>query len=102
MQDRFPHATRDLHPAPVRQEFGEIASHRIRRRRLRRTEINEQDAEPAGRIVGERRLRQEGWHYPLGTLAAAASPGASCRANAASKPLMGAACATPAAAIRKP
>src|SRR5205823_12211993 len=56
VQKRRPCDPRNFHDARIGQEFGEITSNRRRRRRVRRAEIRNEDADLRQAAVLERRL----------------------------------------------
>ncbi len=62
VQQQHPDGTRNLDDAPIRQELGEVSADGRGRRRVRRAEIREQDADSHRPVVLKRRFRKEGAH----------------------------------------
>ncbi len=59
VQNRPPQQARDLDHARIGKELGEVAPHRLRRRRFGRAEVDQQDPGALGPIVRVRGLRGE-------------------------------------------
>src|SRR6266700_940430 len=63
MQQRLPDRAWNLHHPRVRQKLRKVTAHRARGRRIRRTEVDQQDAQPRRAVVGKRRFGKEAAHW---------------------------------------